>query len=520
VLTLGCGSSSDDSAPKSDAGVDVSVSDGGTDGSVDGGSDALIVLPDAEASLPTSAGYCNVLNWQKTYGGSAPGTLSNERANAVSADSTGAYITGNYVGDADFGGGPIVAGKDNRSLFVLALDQQAMHQWSRGFGDPSDGLFYAPQATGAAITENGDGNVIVAGSFAGSIDFGGGTLVSADAYSLADAGVDAGGGFCLQCAPDILVLALDGDGSYVWARHFGDEDGDGAEAVVAAGDVFVAGGFRGTLNAGSASETSAGLRDAFVMKLSAAGDPQWIAPMGGAGDDIALALVSDGAGGVFVGGQFSASVTLGGKTLSASGDNDGFIAHVDGSGVVSQARALGASQRGAIRGLARSDTGELTAVGFARGSVTLAGETHETVYDDALVLHLDAAGADAWAKVFGTNDNDSATAVSGLLVVGTLGHGSADLGGGLLGGNLYDGAFVLELADDGSHVCSRRLLATPSGEAVSEKVSVGAALDGLGIGGGFVTGALTGKTRLTDQELVSSGGTDALVFHLGPKPIP
>ncbi len=91
------------------------------------------------------------------------------------------------------------------------------HRWSKGLGGPS-----ADRAFDVAT--DADDNVVIAGVFYYTADFGGGTLTS------------AGSG-------DIFVAKYDTDGNHVWSRQFGSTNFDQALDVAtdAAGNVFLAG---------------------------------------------------------------------------------------------------------------------------------------------------------------------------------------------------------------------------------------------------------------------------------------
>lgn len=508
---------------ETDAAVDASAdADAGADAPSDASADA-----EAEASTPKpTAGECGAVELSKAYGGGKKGSLlSQERGLDVVTDASGhAFATGAYYGAADFGGGALVAGGDNRSMFVVHWDATGKHVQSRGFGDATSGVLYAPQATGHGIALRPGGGVVVAGSFAGSVDFGTGTpLVSAE-----QGGLDAG--FCFACSPDIVVLSLDDQNATLWAKHWGDVEGDAAldVAVAPGGEVFVVGSFRGSLSFGlGAPLSSAGKADAFVVKLDATGAPLWAKRFGGPGDDVASAVVLDGSS-LRVGGSFSGGADFGTGPTAVAGESDGFlIALAQADGAVTASRVLGAGQRAGITGLALGQGGALVASGYVRGKLSFAAKEHLTYANDAVVLAFDATGKDAWAKVFGTSENDAANAVvaapgGNLLVTGSVGGGPLDLGGGPLFTNTFhDSAFVLELDASGAHVCSRRWNAEPTGEPIGDAATLGASVDGLGVaadpsGNVWVVGALTGRTDVGAGSLESSGGTDVLVVKTQP----
>ncbi|MBI4702640.1 MAG: hypothetical protein HY744_16080, partial [Deltaproteobacteria bacterium] len=117
------------------------------------------------------------------------------------------------------------------------------HLWSKRFGDES-------YQYGWAVAVDGAGNVFLASGFDGTVDFGGGPLVSAGNW-------------------DVFVAKLDQDGKHLWSKHFGDAESQWAYgvAVDTAGSVLVTGEFYGTVDFGGGPLASAGNDDIFVAKL-------------------------------------------------------------------------------------------------------------------------------------------------------------------------------------------------------------------------------------------------------------
>lgn len=127
-------------------------------------------------------------------------------AKELVVDSAGnCYLTGNFGGTLDFGGGPLtsVGGQD---IYLVKLDASGNHVWSQRFGSSNDQL--AP-----GLVVDSAGNIILAGGFYNSINFGGGTLTS------------TGG------ERDVFVAKLAPDGSHLWSKHFGDDTGQRALAL-------------------------------------------------------------------------------------------------------------------------------------------------------------------------------------------------------------------------------------------------------------------------------------------------
>ncbi len=91
---------------------------------------------------------------------------------AIAVDGAGnVLVTGQFSGTVDFGGGALT-NAGSRDIFLAKYDAAGAHLFSQRFGDTDFD-------SGAAIAVDGAGNVLVTGSFEGTVDFGGGALTSA-----------------------------------------------------------------------------------------------------------------------------------------------------------------------------------------------------------------------------------------------------------------------------------------------------------------------------------------------------
>lgn len=293
--------------------------------------------------------------WSKRFGDE----LGDQYGLGVATDALGnVFLTGNLPGTADFGGGPVPG-----IGFVVKLDPSGAHLWSKGFSG----------ARGRGIATGAAGNVVLLGTLEGPVDFGGGVLSPTggdrDLYVVeydADGGhlwskafpatgvisiwggdvaldpsgdiliasssfgnMDFGGGDLVGAGgTDIFVAKLTADGQHVWSKRFGDSQPQAAYgiAVDGLGDVFVAGDLAGVVNFGGAVLSSAGMNDVFVAKLGGAGgEPVWAARFGDPAGQRAVDLAVHPAGGLVVTGDFTGTLDLGTGVLTAAGNGDGFL---------------------------------------------------------------------------------------------------------------------------------------------------------------------------------------------------
>ncbi|APR81654.1 Hypothetical protein A7982_07003 [Minicystis rosea] len=237
-------------------------------------------------------------SWSARFGDAA----AEQAASSVAVDSAGnVLVAGVFSGTIDFGGGPLTSsGKD---VFLAKLSPSGAHIWSRAFtGFSTKTLVLIHVATDVT------GNIVVSGSFGGTVDFGGGPL----------AGV---GG------QDIFVAKLDPSGTHMWSKRFGDTQDQTAIATTdPAGNVILAGSCAGTVDFGGGALTSAGDRDVIVAKLDAGGSHVWSHRYGDANAQYGSNVAGATTGTVYLAGFVEGTIDLGAGPITAVGENNALLA--------------------------------------------------------------------------------------------------------------------------------------------------------------------------------------------------
>ena len=314
-------------------------------------------------------------------------------------------------------------------------------RWAKRWGGAS-------ADNGWAITTDGSGNVLVGGSFTGTVGFGGGALSSG--------GMD-----------DAFVAKYLSDGTPVWSRRMGGTGNDGVRgiAVDRSGNVFVTGYFQNAVDFGGGALSSAGLNDIFVAKYSATNGFLWAKRFGSTGDDEGFGVAVDGNGDVLVTGVYTTSVNFGGSTLSSFGGGRGaFIVKLggsDGHHIWSQ-RLLSLSESFGF-GVAVDSAGNAYDVGSFIGDVMFKGIRYTNAGDQDVFLAKYAAadGAETWIDHFGGPNTDMGTGVAvdagnNLVVTGQF-NGSVDFGGGTYT-SVNNDVFVAKYAgSSGAYIWSKHV---------------------------------------------------------------
>lgn len=263
----------------------------------------------------------------------------------------------------DFGGGPTAKGNG----YVAKYAADGTYQWSKHFG-ASYGVY--PYAVRVA----GSGNIVVAGSVSGPVDFGGGA-------------VGGGGG------DDVFLLILDASGNHVFSAAYGGADTQSGYGMDLDGQdrIYLAGPFLRSIDLGGGALDSAGSYDAFTAKFAAGGTFQKGRRYGDAQSQVVWNLASNVSGTHTLVGTATGLPDFGGGPLASQGLGDVFFARFDADGnhLCSQIYGDNAQQGG--YGVAANAT-SIALTGFAYGDIDFgSGSLHSAGSADVFVAVLDTA---------------------------------------------------------------------------------------------------------------------------------
>ncbi len=267
------------------------------------------------------------------------------------------------------------------------------------------------------------GNLIVAGRFMGTVNFGGGPLTNIGSSSL-------------------FVAKYTAEGAYLWAKAYGGTSSDIIVQDIAldsSGNIVVIGYFTGAVNFGGGVLGSAGLNDIFLAKYSGVnGAHIWSKRFGNTQDDVGYGVAVDEFGNVIVTGGFRGSVDFGGGALVAYASSaDFFVAKYAGTNGSHQW-----SKRVANNGedygydIAIDGSGDILLTGYFSGLINFGGGVLTSAgLFDIFVAKYSGAGTHIWSKRFGSVLDDFgydiAVDSSGNAVVTGVFKGSVNFGGGI-----------------------------------------------------------------------------------------
>jgi hypothetical protein len=313
-------------------------------------------------------------------------------ASGVAVDGKGnIVVVGWFSGEMMVGDTKLMAsGADD--IFVIKLDAKGAPAWARQFGGDHSDISW-----GVATDPGGD--IVVVGEFRNTITFGGEPHES-------------------KGNADIFLLRLAEDGTFKWSKAFGDlgQDYGRAVAIDSRGDVVMAAEFSVEVDFGSGKPlVHKGNRDIVVAKYGADGTYRWAKAFGNTFDDIVLAAAVDPADNIVIGGSFEQKLKIGGTELESAGRKDALLAKLDPSGKVQWAKSYGAHRDDQIAALGADKFGNVLASGWFVDKVDFGGGGELKAPNgnqDAFLLKLDRDGGYLWSKRFGDKDHDRGRALA------------------------------------------------------------------------------------------------------------
>lgn len=428
---------------------------------------------------------CGGAGWSKVFGG----VLEEEGWDITTDPAGNVVVIGHFDGTVDFGGGPLTS-NGNSDVFIVKYASNGAHIWSKQFGGVG-------KQYGYGIATDGAGNIYAIGSFNSSIDFGGGAHSSVG-------------------EEDVYVAKLSPAGAFLWSKQFGSSssyDQGYAIDVDGAGNVGITGKFELGIDFGGGLLACAGPGDIFVAKLSTNGAYLWATSVGDAlpqeGRDVAF----DPAGNLYVTGGFQGTVDFGGGALTSGGADDIFLAKYSPQGAHLWSKGFGNASAQYGQGLATDAQGNVIVTGNMHGAVDFGGGVLTTAGAyDVYVARFDGGGNHLWSQRYGSPLDQigyeaAVDSAGNVALVGAF-QGVLDTGSGAMtsaGG--YD-IFAAKVTSAGAPVWSYRY-----GDAL-EQYARAVAVDALG--NVYVTGRVQGTVDFGNGPFTSAGGFDVFVAKLAP----
>jgi hypothetical protein len=249
-----------------------------------------------------------------------------------------------------------------------------------------------------------------------------------------------------KCEGRPFVTVLDADeatpGTALSALAAGDASGTWAAGALAGGARF-----------GTAPLASNGRLDAFVARLDRCGRARWARAYGGPGDETAIDLVADGAGGAYLLGTFDGTVDFGtGPVTGRGAGRDAFLLRLGPDGAPLWWKHVAALDGGAyVSDLGVDPSGGVLLSGHFEGEVGLGDATIVSGTVTGFAAKIDASAHTVWASRLGTAVDWEPLAIEAASDGGAFVAGADVRGVGL---------FTLRVAPSGSVAWSKSFRAS------------------------------------------------------------
>jgi len=312
---------------------------------------------------------------------------------------------------------------------------QPSWQWAAGAGGPGYDL-----AKGVAVSPGG--NVFITGSFySDTISFG--------STSHANWGLG-----------DLYIAGYDPSGNSLWSLAAGssEEEIGNDIATDSSGNIYVTGSFSSdAMTLGSSlllnNDPVNGTADVFLAKMDAAGNVLWATSAGGNISDGAYSIACDGAGNIYITGEFtSPSITFGSYVLTNNNISNFFIAKYDPAGNVLWAHNNDLGYGWGLS-IAADAVGNAYALGsFIDTTIVFGSNTIQNAdglgwTPDLFLVKFDMNGNVQWVNGIGGTDSDEDGSIAtdlwgnvfvcGFYFSNTINIGGIVLNNGSAGGDDY-----------------------------------------------------------------------------------
>lgn len=246
---------------------------------------------------------------------------------------------------------------------------------------------------GESIKTDASGNIYVAGTFTGTVNFGG--------ISKSSAG-----------QKDIFLAKYTKAGTLVWIQTAGGAEDDIATGldIDADGNIYVTGSFSATASFDNNSLISAGEGDMYVAKYNNSGTLQWIRAGGGIKYDGGYDVAVDNQGNVYVTGVFTGNSYFSGIPQSGIGVIDAFICKYDSTGALLWIQTAGGTNTDVFpNGVDTDANGNVFIAGNLLGTASFSGISLSTAGSyDIFIAKYNSSGTIQWAINDGGTKTDMA----------------------------------------------------------------------------------------------------------------
>ena len=348
------------------------------------------------------------IQWQKTYGSSAP-----DIPQVIIQTADGGYLVSGY----SYAG----AGYDKSEFkgqidyWIIRLDVNGNKLWDKTIGGSFDDFL-------SSAIETSDGGYLLGG------------------YSSSPVSGDKSGGS--EGGDDYWIVKIDGSGNIIWDETIGSPNSDRLFSIVSMGNGnYALGGYSDGLPGGDKSAARGGY-DYWLVMISDTGNILWDKVYGGSSDDVLQSMASTNDQGLIMAGYSFSSMSYD-KTENPRGSYDYWVVKTDADGNKQWDRTLGGSAEDIASTIVQAGDGSFLVGGYSRspsgfdktetprgnlvtysyctgtcsswpGSYCCSYGYNSYYNSDYWIVKLSSAGSRQWDRVYGSAESESLRSIAVL----------------------------------------------------------------------------------------------------------
>lgn len=328
----------------------------------------------------------------------------------------GCVVTGHFESERITFGAIELVNRGDYDGFVARFDKQGECKWAKGFGGA--GYDYGH---GIDVLKHGD--IVVSGAVQGEGLVGSESIGSEEKRSA-------------------VLARLDGNGDWEWVSGFEGKSMSGHDVAVSSDySIYLSGYSLGKVKWSNTRTTESEFQDPFLARFDGKGNLKWVKDWGGQSDGLATSLsVDDVTGNIAAVGHFKREISLAKTSFNSRGGNDFFAAVFSKQGDALGVFQGGGEGTDYGLGVVAGEDG-FVATGAISGAAEFGGKTlTATGKQDSWVAQLAVDGSEVGSvRVLGgvdrdlsyavTKDSDGGVVISGGFrtetVMGSVQHESA-----------------------------------------------------------------------------------------------
>lgn len=307
--------------------------------------------------------------------------------------------TGKCFGYVKLDNGDSLPGFGMEDMWLVTYDPDGNLNWAKLGGGNSNDM-------GSAVYIDNDQNVYCAGNFKGNLNFFEDSMITT-VYD-----------------PNIYCAKYKWNGELLWVKTFSSASAIQVYDMMVdpAGNVYMSGNYRHTVDFGGTELTSLGDADGYVVKMSSAGNVLWATSFGSdveSSDETGATLSLDAAGNCYVAGTFAGNCYFDGGELLTGSPKNIFVAAYDISGEFLWANSIrgGPGVKFSPITLSISAEENILLTGIFAGVDTIGSIILEPYFNkdsaDAFIASFNPLGDVNWAIHVGGEHHDGGFGIAG-----------------------------------------------------------------------------------------------------------